>query len=352
MKNASIDSLIRSGTKLYLDSIDPDLVEQNIAWGAVGATSNPIIINDLIQTGRFDESIARLIADGHDDETICWQVTDLLVREAQVAFHPVWTATQGNAGWVSFELDPLLEDSSKGLSHSQQVARYIELGQQWSAEQDNRMIKVPATSAGLDALEELAAWGVTLNVTLIFTMRQYEIARDAIWRGAKRRKWLDKFKSVYSIFVSRIDQYTADKLPNLSNSAKGQYGILNAQRIWGENQNFWKNNPTPLQQEIIFASTGTKDPKDVPWKYVSALAGSDIQTNPPATNAAVAESSQIFESRVGRQVAPAIQQELDAAIDIADLESTLMSQGIAKFVTPQKTLLKAVAEKRALLEIS
>ncbi len=72
------------------------------------------------------------------------------------------------------------------------------------------MIKVPATPAGLDALESLASEGVALNVTLIFTKRQYELARDAVWRGAQKQASLKSFKSVYSIFVSRIDQYTSE----------------------------------------------------------------------------------------------------------------------------------------------
>jgi transaldolase len=125
-------------------------------------------------------------------------------------------------------------------------------------------------------------------------MRQYELARDAVWRGAKRRKTLDQFKSVYSIFVSRIDQYTLEQHKGLSSAAQGQYGILNAKRIWQANQAFWAKNKTPLEQEIIFASTGTKNPADPAWKYVSALAGSDIQTNPPETNQAVASSQQSF----------------------------------------------------------
>src|SRR5690606_9150267 len=156
---------------------------------------------------------------------------------------------------------------------------------------DNRMIKVPATPAGLDALEELCAAGVTLNVTLIFTMRQYEQARNAVWRGAQRRPDLTHFKSVYSIFVSRVDVYTEKHVPELSPSAQGQVGIVNAKQIWQANQQFWREHPTPLKQEIIFASTGTKKPEDPPWKYVAAFAGSDIETNPPATNDAVAKSS-------------------------------------------------------------
>jgi len=351
MSNKSIQSLIDSGTNLYLDSIDPTLVAQNLEWGAVGATSNPIIVSGLIRSGRFDDSIANYMKQGQDDLTICWNLTDELVREAQKSFHGVWQRTHGNAGWVSFELDPLLEDPTVGLPHSQRVSTYIELGKKWSAGHDNRMIKVPATPAGLDALEEISAAGVTLNVTLIFTMRQYELAKAAVWRGAKRRKSLDQFKSVYSIFVSRIDQFTADNCKQLSSDSQGLYGILNAKRIWSANQSFWKDNPTPLNQEIIFASTGTKNPSDPAWKYVSALAGSDIQTNPPDTNAAVANSGQIFSRNLDTMPSQAIISELDAAVNVSDLEKVLMEQGVAKFVAPQKQLLQTIQEKRAALGV-
>src|SRR5204863_1348739 len=124
--------------------------------------------------------------------------------------------TNGNNGYVSFELDPLLEDVSNPVPHAEAVRRYIELGKEWAQGHKNRMIKVPATPAGLDALEELAAAGLTLNVTLIFSERQYKIARDAIWRGGQRRPSLDSFKSVYSIFVSRLDGYTEQHVPDLS----------------------------------------------------------------------------------------------------------------------------------------
>jgi len=161
------------------------------------------------------------------------------------------------------------------------------------------MIKVPATPAGLGALEELAAAGVTLNCTLIFSERQYRAAREAIWRGAQRRKSLDGFKSVYSIFVSRLDVYTAEQVPELSPAAQGMVGIVNAKRLWQLNQQFWADKKVPLQQEIIFASTGTKKPEDAPWKYVEAFAGSDIETNPPATNARVQQSGRTFPRQVG-----------------------------------------------------
>src|SRR5258706_3630973 len=204
----SLKSLIATGTKVWLDSIEPELVKKNRAMGASGATSNPIIVSDIIKGGKFDEKIVALIDKGLDDSAIAWELTDQLVREAQSVFAPVWQQEKANNGYVSFELDPLLEDKESTMPRAERVKRYVELGKKWSAGHTNRMIKVPATPGGLAALEELAAAGVTLNITLIFSQRQYAAARDAIWRGAQRRKSLETFKSVYSIFISRIDVYT------------------------------------------------------------------------------------------------------------------------------------------------
>ena len=105
-----LQSLVACGTKLWLDSIDPEEVAANRAWGATGATSNPIIIADLIKTGRFDEPITAFLKEGLDDDALAWQLTDMLVRQAQEVFLPVWEPTKGDDGYVSFELDPLLED--------------------------------------------------------------------------------------------------------------------------------------------------------------------------------------------------------------------------------------------------
>ena len=344
----SLQSLIASGTKLWLDSVDPELVVANRAVGATGATSNPVIVSDLIKSGRFDQQIDALIAEGLNDQQIAWQMTDDLVRQAQDVFLPVWRETSGNDGYVSFEVDPLLEDEQLGPPHEQRVERYVELAKQWASGHQNRMIKVPATPAGLAALEELAAAGLTLNVTLIFTLRQYHSARNAIWRGAQRRTaGLDLFKSVYSIFVSRVDVYTDQHVPQLSPAAQGMVGIVNAKRLWMDNQQFWADKPCPLDQEIIFASTGTKNAEDAPDKYVRAFAGSDIETNPPATNDYVADNSPPFTRQVDVLPPDEILSEIDAEVDVQQLENVLMDEGIRKFADPQKALLALIAEKRA-----
>jgi transaldolase len=346
--NASLQSLIDCGTKLWLDSVDPASVRENFALGATGATSNPIIISGIVQAGGLDESITRLAA-GMDDEELAWALCDELVGAAQKVFRPVFDRTRGNDGYVSFELDPLLEDPAGGPPHELRVARYVELGRHWSARQENRMIKVPATPAGLAALEDLAAAGVPLNVTLIFSERQYRAARDAIWRGARRRQTLGRFKSVYSIFVSRLDVYTEKHAAALSPAAQGQVGIVNAKRIWKQNQEFWADKGTPLRQEMVFASTGTKKPQDEKDKYVSAFAGSDIQTNPPETNDWVAKSGRSYSRRIDEMPAAEVLAEIDRVVDMEHLEETLMKEGLEKFAKPQKDLIERIGKKRASL---
>jgi transaldolase len=347
-----LTSLIATGTKLWLDSVDPDLVARNRALGATGATSNPIIIGDLIKTGRFDGDLSRLIREGASDEDIAWQLTDMLVRQAQQEFLPAWEKTHGDDGYVSFELDPLLEDPALNMPQQERTRKYIELGKKWSAGHKNRMIKVPATPAGLASLEELAAAGITLNVTLTFTPRQYVAARDAIWKGVQRRSAVTGFKSVYSIFVSRVDVYTEQNVPELSPRAQGLVGIVNAKRIWQMNQRFWADKNLPLKQEIVFASTGTKKPSDAPWKYVEAFAGSDIETNPPATNDAVEASGRTFTRQIDGMPPAEILAEIERLVDPRRLEDTLMAEGIKKFADPQKALLALIAEKRKKLAAS
>jgi transaldolase len=344
-----MQSLVQCGTKVWLDSIDPKEVEINRTQGATGATSNPIIISDLLKTGRFDSEMTQMFRDGLDDEAIAWTMTDRLVSQAQKVFSPVHEVTRGNDGYVSFELDPLIEDVELNLPVAERTRRYIELGKKWGAGHRNRMIKVPNTPGGLGALEELTAHGLTLNVTLTFSPAQYIAARDAVWRGAQKRRSLDTFKSVYSIFVSRVDVYTESHLPKLSPQAQGQVGIVNAKRIWKMNQDFWAAKKLPLQQEIIFASTGTKKPSDIPTKYVEAFAGSDIETNPPATNAAVNKSGIEFKRHIDELPPPAVLQEIDKQVDLDHMEKVLMEEGLKKFADPFKSLLKLIASKRAAL---
>lgn len=344
-----LQSLVDAGTKLWVDSVDPDEIARDRARGATGATSNPIIISDLIQTGRFDDDVRSFAEDGLDDEAIAWAMTDKLVKAAQGVFAPTWEETHGDDGWVSFELDPLIEDPDRDLSPDEKARRYVELGKKWGSGADytNRMIKVPATDGGLLALEELVAAGLCVNVTLIFSVRQYVAARDACWRGIQRLADRSKVKTVYSIFVSRVDVYTKAEVKALSPEAQGQVGIVNAKHIWGINRDFWAGKGLPLTQEMVFASTGTKDKSDPPWKYVEAFAGSDIETNPPATNKAVEESGRTFTRHVDELPPQAVLDEITDKVGQDELEAALMREGVEKFAGPHKKLLAVIAGKRS-----
>jgi transaldolase len=344
----SLKSLIATGTKVWSDSIDPEVIKTSPSQGITGATSNPIIIADIIKKGGLDERISQLIDKGLSDSDIAWALDDELVTSAQKAFMPAWEQTRGDDGYVSFEVDPLLEDETNPVPHADRVRKYIELAKKWSAGHQNRMIKIPATAAGLDALEPVAAEGVTINVTLCFTERQYKVSRDAIWRGAQRRKnGLDDFKSVYSIFVSRVDVYTAKQVPTLSKDAQGKVGVVNAKLLWRMNQEFWKDKNLRLKQEIIFASTGKKLDWQSDTYYVENLAGSDIQTNPPETNQAVEKSSKTFTRTVDQLPPKAILDEIAQKVDQTQLERVLMSEGTKKFADPQKALEKQIGARRS-----
>ena len=347
-----LETLIATGTKLWLDSVDPDLVRSNRKIGATGATSNPVIISGLLKGGRFDDRLQELMNQGLSDEEVAWATTDELVRDAQGVFAEVYEATGGDDGYVSFELDPLIDAADSPLSHQERIDRYVALAKQWGEGHRNRMIKVPGTPAGIDALEEIVAAGITVNVTLLFTARQYEADRTSLWKGAQRRSRRDGFKSVYSIFISRIDVYTKDHLPELSDAVQGLVGTVNAKQIWQQNQAFWADKNLPLSQEIIFASTGTKDPADSPDKYVAALAGSDIQTNPPGINADIQQmAGKVFSRTVDQMPPQSVLDEIAEKVDMQQLEDVLMEEGLQKFADPQKQLLSLIAEKRAALKV-
>jgi transaldolase len=128
-------------------------------------------------------------------------------------------------------------------------------------------------------------------------------------------------------------------------------GIVNAKRIWKLNRDFWADKKLPLKQEMIFASTGTKKPEDPPTKYVEAFAGSDIETNPPATNKAVQESGKTFTRHVDQLPPADVLAEIDRKVDMDKLEHVLMEEGIKKFADPQKALLALIAKKRSELQV-
>jgi transaldolase len=344
----ALTSLIQSGTKLWLDSVDPDLTELNRSQGVTGATSNPIIIADLIKSGRFQSLLNDLKSKHSNVNDLTWAMTDQLVSKAEAVFIPVFNQTKGDDGYVSFEVDPLLESADCKLSLKEKIATYENLATQWAKDHPNRMIKIPATEAGIAALEPLAAKGIPLNITLIFSKEQLKASQESVLRGMNKGQTHNALKSVYSVFVSRVDTYVDTHYPELSADAKALAGIVNAKWLLQDHQKFWKNHTTKLKQEIIFASTGTKKASDAPWKYVQALAGSDIQTNPPATNEAVRVSGLHFDAQIHQMPSDQILQELQSKIHWKKVCDDLMVDGLQKFAEPQKILLDTMRSQLGL----
>jgi transaldolase len=180
-------------------------------------------------------------------------MTDHLVEQAEEAFQPVWVQTKGNDGWVSFELDPLLEDVSSPMPVAERTAHYIELGKKVGS----RSHQPHDQNTGHSRRDRVSVRR-TITPQEVSAQRRSDLCVNSVRHGAvmrcgcgaqQRRKSLEWFKSVYSIFVSRLDVYTSSRVPTLSAAAQGQVGIVNAKRIWRMNETFWSDKKLPLKQE-------------------------------------------------------------------------------------------------------
>ncbi len=218
-----LQSLIACGTKLWIDSIDPDLIADNRTWGATGATSNPIIISDLIATGRFDSDMQGFIQESEDNDA-CMEDYRPACAKGPREIHPRLGAVQRRHWLRQLRIRFVPGGRRPKICAAERTKKYINEGLRWSESHENRMIKVPATQAGLAASGGIGGgWSDTQCHAHLFGAAVH-IARDAIWRGAQQRKSRDRFKSVYSIFVSRFDVYTETHAPNLSPAAQGNGG--------------------------------------------------------------------------------------------------------------------------------
>ena len=322
-----IQSLIASGSKVWLDSVDPEEVARNRSWGITGATSNPIIVADLVKTGRLDERPRRgssrrgwMITRWPGERPICWSAMPRRYSRQSTrrrAAMMVTSALSSTRFWKTLSQARRPAESRNASTRKSERGATSSWASSWSHGHRNRMIKVPATESGLAALEELAAAGVTVNVTLTFTPRQYVAARDALWRGASGgSRWTASSRSTASSSAGLTSTQKSTS-PGLSAAAQGQLGIVNAKRIWRMNQEFWADKKLPLNQEIVFASTGPKKASEPPWKYVEAFAGSGIETNPPKINAAIQASGRAFPRSIDRMPPDEVLAELDAKVDMA-----------------------------------
>ncbi|MGH8182300.1 MAG: transaldolase [Rhodanobacteraceae bacterium] len=343
------------GQSLWLDNItrgilDDGTLARYIAEDNVtGLTSNPSIFDKAISGGsNYDTAIADLLAQGQQGEELFFSLALQDLTRAADLFKPAFHHSDGVDGFVSLEVSPLLADDTHATIDSAAALHA-------KARRDNLFIKIPGTPAGIPAIEEAIYRGVPINVTLLFSREQYLAAAEAWMRGIERRIAEGKspnVDSVASVFISRWDVAVADKVPA---GLKDKLGIAIAQRTY---KAYCDLRETPRwkkivaagvhPQRLLWASTGTKDPKAPDTLYVEALAAPDtINTIPDKTLVAFADHGKLrgAMARDGGDCEEVISRVNAAGIDDAALAGKLQRDGAAAFVKSWNDLLGRIAQK-------
>jgi transaldolase len=349
------------GQSIWLDNITRDLVMSGTLsryisdYSVTGLTSNPSIFDSAIGGSKsYDAAIRDEAASGKEGEALFFALAiDDLTRAADL-FLPVHDATNGVDGWVSLEVSPRLADDT-----AQTVAAAKDLHAR--AGRPNLFIKIPGTPAGVPAIEEAIFAGVPVNVTLLFSRNQYLAAMAAYMRGIERRiaKGLSAdIASVASIFVSRWDVAVKDKVPA---KLVNKLGIAVAMQCYSAYRDMlasprWQKLAAAgaRPQRLLWASTGTKDPKAPDTLYVEALAAPDtVDTIPEKTLLAFAEHGKI--SEVLRNDSAAADNTLTAfrlaGINDEALAAQLQAEGAAAFNKSWDELLRRISEKVGALNV-
>ena len=343
------------GQSLWLDSISRTLVEGGglqryiDEFSVTGLTSNPSIFDKAIKDSQdYDSSIRKYSAAGRSGDDLLFDVIlEDLIRAADL-FRPVHDATDGVDGWVSLELSPKLADDTTG-SVQAAVALHAR------ADRPNLFIKIPGTPAGIPAIEEAVFRGVPINVTLLFSEVQYQAAAEAYLRGLERRLHdglnLD-VASVASIFVSRWDVAAAKDFPDAPHERLGiavaQQAYLAYQRLYSSPR--WQRlvEAGARKQRLLWASTGTKDPKAPDTLYVEALAAPEtIDTLPEKTLEAFQDHGEIEQvmPEDGGDSARVLAEFEDLGVKLGALAARLQEEGTQAFDDSWSDLLKSVAAK-------
>ncbi len=337
-------NLLRSGTlRRYIDELS-----------ITGLTSNPTIFDHAIKNSTaYDECIARKIREGKSGERLFFELALEDLTDAADLFRPIYDRTRGVDGWVSLEVSPL-------LAHDTKVTIDVAKDLYARAGRSNLLIKIPGTQEGLPAIEEAIFAGVPINVTLLFSSEQYLAAADAFMRGIERRieaGLAPDVASVASLFVSRWDVAVAGKAPEeLSN----QLGIAIARRTYKAYRSLlgsrrWQRafNAGARPQRLLWASTGTKDPKAPDLLYVKALAAPlTVNTMPEGTLRALEDHGDIGEILPpdGGDCEEILARFARAGIDVDALAAQLQDEGAQSFVKSWNDLMDVIAGKCAALE--
>jgi transaldolase len=350
------------GQSIWLDNITRDLLDSGTLeryiheLSVTGLTSNPTIFDHAIKNSTaYDAAIREKLSNGKCGETLFFELALEDLTRAASLFRPVHDQTDGVDGWVSLEVSPLLaHDTASTLAAARDL--HARAGQQ------NLFIKIPGTKEGLPAIEEAIFAGVPINVTLLFSREQYVAAAEAFLRGIERR--IDAglkpgVGSVASVFISRWDSAVMDKVPD---SLRDQLGIAIAKRTYKAYRALldsprWQRvfNAGARPQRLLWASTGTKDPKASDVLYIKALvAPLTVNTMPEATLKALADHGELgtILPADGGDCEEVLALFAKAGIDVDSLAAQLQDEGAKSFVNSWNELMAVIGAKSTALKMA
>jgi len=348
------------GQSLWLDNITRDLLNSGTLQRYVaelsvtGLTSNPTIFDQAIKNSTaYDAAIRERLSKGKSGEALFFELALEDLARAAGLFRPIHDQTDGVDGWVSLEVSPLLAyDTASTLAAAKDLHARAGL--------PNLFIKIPGTQEGLPAIEEAIFAGVPINVTLLFSREQYVAAAEAFLRGIERR--IDAglkpvVGSVASIFISRWDAAVMDKVPD---TLRGTLGIATAKRTFKAYRELldsprWQRafNFGARPQRLLWASTGTKDPKASDVLYIKSLAAPfTVNTMPEGTLKALADHGELgaILPSDGGDSEEVLTQFAKAGIDVNALATQLQQEGAKSFVQSWDDLMAVITSKSAALK--
>jgi transaldolase len=346
------------GQSIWLDNItralldDGTLARYIAEFSVAGLTSNPTIFNEAIGSGAYDAAIREKAKSGKSGEALFIELALEDLRRAADLFAGIHEQTGGVDGWVSMEVSPLLAADTEGtIAAAQAIFR--------DAQRANLFVKIPGTPAGIPAIEAAIFAGVPVNVTLLFSREQYLAAAEAYLRGIERRiaAGLDaRVESVASLFISRWDRALGSEVPAELHNRLGvaiggrtyrAYLDLLASQRW---RDLAAKGAHP--QRLLWASTGTKDPKLSPNLYVEAFAAPNtIDTMPEKTLLAFAKDGSIVAAmrEDAAEAESLLARFAQAGVDVEALARKLQDDGAKAFVDSWKELMQRIESKSAAL---
>jgi transaldolase len=362
---SKLHDLFEAGQSVWYDFIRRDMLENGeldalVANGVRGLTSNPTIFQKAIAgSTQYDDQISTMVtADPDVDPTHLFE--EIAIRDIQGAadaLGEVYADSGGRDGFVSLEVSPHLANDTAGTIAD---ARRL-----WNeVDRPNLMIKVPATPAGIPAIEELIAANINVNATLMFSLEDYENVAQAYLRGLDRAQHPDRVASVASFFVSRVDTKTDAALEKVGTPSamarRGRTAVANAKLAYQRYQQLFEGDAFAAlaarggrPQRALWASTSTKNPEYLDVLYVDNLIGPNtVNTMPPQTVDDFIDHGVIDPNALTDGIDDAIEQ-IDAlgdlGIDFDEITATLQTEGVVSFADSFDDLLATLADKAAAL---